>query len=96
MQLVTVFPVISTLDASLISNSLGLVLIGGRSSFQSKNSSMKFQNFVIVSLQITINNYHFDVVLYIPKLLLIFIVSLVLCFFHINFNLVTGRLWSDF
>ena len=57
---------------------------------------MKFEKFVIVSFQITANNNHYDIVLYIPKLLVVCLASTFAYLLHMHFTLVTVRLWSGF
>ena len=51
---------------------------------------MKFQNFIIAFFQVTVN-----IVLYIPEAIVIFIVLLLLDIFHMHFNLIIFRFWSD-
>ena len=58
---------------------------------------MQFENFVIVSLQITVNNNNYDIlVLYIPELLINCTVLVYIYLLHMHFILVTVRLWTSF
>ena len=58
---------------------------------------MQFENFVIFSFQITVNNNHYDIlVLYIPELLINCTVPVYIYLLHMHFILVTVRLWTSF
>ena len=51
---------------------------------------MKFENFVIVSFQVTVINNHYDV-----YILLIYIATMYIYLLYMHFILVTVRLWTD-
>ena len=55
---ITVFPLTRGPDAYLFSKFEGVALAGLLRLFESNKNYMKFQNFVIVSFEITINNYY--------------------------------------
>ena len=50
---------------------------------------MKFENFVIVSFQVTVINNHYDV-----YILLIYIAAMYIYLLYMHFILVTVRLWT--
>ena len=54
---------------------------------------MRFENFIIVSFQIVLNN---NQVLYIPGQLVICIASVLVYLLHMDFTFVAVRLWSGF
>ena len=58
----------------------------------------KFEKFVILFFQVTVNNYHHDILPYISQNygVFFFIFSLFVYLFHMHINSVMVRLWLDF